>query len=144
MTLDTQTKANQSQIVIKMHTAVKNSFGYSLLKVLTVDFLITIKNFFYGKTSHKRKRFKMHIWCSVIQWYNPHKILCIYSSNSKKAMVAYILLSSLINVHTQEDNVNMHEYFVDMQFTDQFIRHCSKLFYLLTYANDIVPHTCKI
>lgn len=45
MTLDTQTKANQSQIVIKMHTAVKNSFGYSLLKVLTVDFLITIKFF---------------------------------------------------------------------------------------------------
>lgn len=58
-------------------------------------------------------------------------------------MVAYILLPSLINVHTQEDNVNMHEYFVEMQFTDQF-RHCSKLFYLLTYANDIVPHTCKI
>lgn len=45
MTLDTQTKANQSQIFIKMHTAVKNSCGYSLLKVLTVDFLITIKTF---------------------------------------------------------------------------------------------------
>lgn len=132
MTLDTQTKANQSQIFIKMHTTVKNSSGYSLLKVLTADFLITIKIFFYGKTSHKRKQFKMHIWCSVIQWYNPHKTLCIYTSNTLKKNGG-ILLPGLINVHTQEDNVNMHENFVDMQFTDQFRHSVQNCFiYFLT------------
>lgn len=38
----------------------------------------------------------------------------------------------------------MHEYFVDMQFIDQFRQSVKKMHHLLTYAKDIIPHTCKI
>lgn len=38
----------------------------------------------------------------------------------------------------------MHGYFVDMQFIDQFRQSVKKMHHLLTYAKDIIPHTCKI